>query len=104
VEIRNDPGVILDCVIVALVRASFRVKLNVQPSIIVEPYSDGNGGKYGHGFCMVDFHGDELVVTGEVGAPHGGYYQGEVVRVSLNQPDAFEVLARKIDENLKARR
>jgi hypothetical protein len=106
--IRDDPGVILDCLIVALVRYGFKVKLNVQPTLIVEPYSDGNGGKYGKGYCHVNLIcGDLIYVIGDeqvqVGPSKGSWRTGKIFEISLQEPDAFERLAKAIHKNLTTR-
>jgi hypothetical protein len=102
-RIRDDPGVTLDCMIVFLVRWGFKVKLNISPMIIVEPYSDGNNGGYGRGLCIVKIEGDEITVSGEGRNPNGSIKNGVFVTIPLGQPDAFEILASKIWDNLTQR-
>lgn len=97
----HDPGPILDCLIVALVRGSFKVKLNAGPTLIVEPYSDGGGGQYGRGCCFVNLDKNgNITLDGELRAPQGNYCHGVFATIPLEQPDALEVLVRRVEQHL----
>lgn len=89
--IENDT--ILDCVIIALVRSSFHVKLS-HSTIFVNPYS--TAGQYGRGSCMVTVENGEVIVRGETRTSLGGVCHGDIYQVSLSQPHCFDELTREI--------
>lgn len=84
---------LIDCVVIALVRSSFQVKLN-STTIFVSPYSP----QYGRGFCTVVVESGKVEIRGEVRFSHGGYGQGTIFSVGLDEPRCFDLLTLELQK------